>query len=182
MLAYVSPWRFFSANCKKYYNCYADTNGDIKAETIVCPSGYVFDPNSPSKQFCVYTSVASKCVTVTGCDGVKTTKNVAINYANNALFVALCSPGLKEPLIFQCPQGTKANLNDLPVTCTFICKTDGQFEYAPDKNFYYDCRRDAAKRLYSELKACPTRHVFEKTVCVRMWFKLMEFWSVSFLK
>lgn len=122
---------------------------------------------SASKQFCLYTSVPSKCVTVTGCDDAKTTKNIAINFSKNALFVALCIP-LSKPLIYQCPKGTKANLDDIPVTCTFICKAQGQFEYTPDKYFYYDCRLDSAKRLYSELKSCPAGHFFSKTVCVRI--------------
>ncbi|KAG4077128.1 hypothetical protein HA402_016115 [Bradysia odoriphaga] len=154
------------ANCKIYHNCYME-NSEIKEETISCPPGYVFDPNSASKQFCLYTSTPSKCVTVTGCDGT-TTKNIPINYTNNAQFVALCLPAPEQPLIFQCPTGTKPNLDDLPVSCTFTCKTEGQFAYTPDRTYYYECRFDSAKKLYSTLKPCPAGHEFEKTVCVRL--------------
>lgn len=160
---------FFSvlANCRVYHNCYKDELGDIKPETLHCPPGYVFDPNSASKQFCLYSNIPSKCVTVTGCLGATTTKNVAIDFTNNALFVALCIPG-SQPLIFQCPTGTKANLNGIPVSCTFICKSQGQFAYTPDKYYYYDCRLDSGRKLYSELKHCPTGHIFDKTMCVRL--------------
>lgn len=158
---------FFSDNCRVYYNCYRDANGDLKAEALSCPTGYVFDPNSAAKQYCLYTSVASKCVTVTGCDGVTSVKNVAIPYTNCGLYVAVCLPGDLPPLIYLCPTGTKPVLDSVPLDCEFKCPGAGQYAYSFDKYQYYDCKYNAQKVLFSERKPCPQGTVFEKTVCVR---------------
>jgi hypothetical protein len=154
------------ANCRVYYNCYKNaTDGSIKPEALYCPSGYVFDPNSASKMYCLYTSVASRCVTVTGCAGATSTKNIAMNYLSNTQFVAMCIPGA-DPLIWQCATGTKVNLANIPPTCEYICKAPGLFENTLDKYSYWDCIYDSSAKLYSELRTCPINTVFSKTTCV----------------
>lgn len=157
------------ANCRVFYYCSKDKDPNkkiITPEPFFCPTGYVFDPNSYSKMYCLYTSTPSRCVTVTGCsDKAKSVKNVLMNYLGNAQFVALCLPDGDQPLIFQCPAGTKAVLENIPVTCSYTCKAQGLYEYRPDKSKYYDCKYDASKKLFSELRDCPTGTEFVKTTC-----------------
>lgn len=91
----------FLANCEIYYNCYEENPRVIRAEPLYCPPGYLFNPDSTSKQYCLLASTPSDCVTVTGCEGATTSKIVPINFTNSTLFVALCIPG-SQPWIFQC--------------------------------------------------------------------------------
>lgn len=158
------------ANCRIYYSCSKDASGSIKPQALYCDPGYVFDPNSATKMYCLYTSVASRCVTVT-CNGVTSTKNVAIPYLSNTQYVAMCIPGQPQPLIFQCSTGAQPNLGNIPVTCTFTCKHQGLYPYSLDNLFYYECKIDSTTKKITPtatLEQCPTNYYFNTNKCVQI--------------
>lgn len=128
-------------------------------------TNYVFDPNSVTDDYCLYTTTASKCVIAnTACAGA-TTSNVALKYYNNAQYAAICTSNPVE--IIQCATGAKVNLNDYPPSCTYTCKGEALYPYSLDDTHYYDCKYDASKKLFATLKACQAPYVkFDKTKCI----------------
>jgi len=157
------------SNCRLYYNCYKNAAGSIVPESLFCDAGFVFDPNSPTKMYCLGTTLASRCVTVTGCQGATAAKNIAIPYSGNSQFVALCIPG-SDPYIYQCPTGTTPNLNNLPLTCTYTCRAAGLFTYSLDNLYYYECKIDpTTKKLtpIGSLEKCPTNQYFSTNKCIQ---------------
>jgi len=152
-------------DCQVYYNCYKDADGNINAEPFSCDDGYVFDPNAANLMYCRYTR-NQRCVTV-DCSSATSTRNVAFAYSGNSQFVALCLVDA-DPLVFQCPTGTKPNLSNIPVSCTFTCPAIRLYPYSLDPLQYYNCHRDAASgRVVATLTKCPTGMTFVSTTCVR---------------
>lgn len=124
-------------NCRKYYNCYEDIEGGLKADTYECENLCVFDPNLDGNNLCRLT-FNLHCVQVK-CD--ETTKNVLMNYYwfRKGQFVACCRKGGKKPLVTRCPQGFIADLSTVPVECKLNCLGAGKFENRDDSTKYFEC-------------------------------------------
>jgi hypothetical protein len=146
-------------DCKKYYNCLVNSEGELIADGYECDNFYVFDPSSVGNDFCRLTF--NRFCVQAECTG--NVKNVLLNYLNTKVqFVATCRNG-KKPLVSKCEEGFVADLKTLPVECNVNCLGPSKFENRDDPTKYFDC-------IYTDLgwkatlKNCFRNYSFDKDV------------------
>lgn len=147
-----------ASNCKKYFYCSTDENGELIADAFECDNFYVFDPSGPNDDYCRLTR--NRWCVEANCKG--TVANILLNYRffprTKGQFVACCR-GSSKPLIVKCDEGFIADLNTLPVECNLNCRGAGKHANAEDETTYYECIF-TGKGWQSKLKKCFRNYYF----------------------
>ena len=150
-------------NCKEYFICSDNGNGELVADQYQCEDFRVFDPSAPQGDYCRFTRNRF-CVQV-NCNG--DIKNILMNYPffprARGEIVASCMGANKMPLVFRCPAGRPAILSTIPPDCTperVPCRQLGRYAFPDDTTKYYECLITSRGREQL-LRSCIRNYFFD---------------------
>lgn len=152
-----------AANCRRYYYCFNDGTGVLKADAYECPDLYAYDPSLPEDTPCRLTNNRKDlCITV-NCPN--SFNSMLMNYPTlprSLGQVGVTCMGTGKPIAFRCKKDFLANLNSFPVDCEIQCRSGLRAPFPRDNQKYYDCYYDGRIWRSREVK-CFRNYYFNKS-------------------